>query len=510
MPSEHQGLPAVAEGRKDLGATHAPQRMNGAQEMRRGWHPACPLVGEGPAWHQRVHVAMRVACLLPGVSEHEATALAPQVVRAALAPRLAGRPHQQGEPGAFVGEDERVERRRQGKDTVAIGHWQQCGWSRFEPCCRGESLARGTVAMATRVVRIALEATRPALFRMSPALRGPTGQEGLPHLLVGWRHGGCGAVCLARAAPDVGDFPRWSGVLCPAYGGVAAPGERGQGRSPRPWAEGIDPPKSQGALDVGEVGAGNAQIAGGGIAGTVPEQERDGTQVNSRCESMGGAGVAQRVEACAMLSVGGVLGAGRNPLCTAEGQGLGAVLAWKPPRLATLQRPISPQCGQQTSREPRVAVCAAFALSDAHQPTLPCNVRHLEMPHCTDPPTGGRGRHQQGAVRGIFGTGRGAGGPLRSGHAAAVSAWGEAAGEESGSPRRASWWRKTAGHRRPGDRHARPVVVRPAEEAGRDGSAPGAAGRGNTKRPWRVLPPRRQRPPGSWGPGAPVASGGSS
>ena len=168
--------------------------------------------------------------------------------------------------------------------------------------------------------------------------------------------------------------------------------------------QGIDPPKSPGALDVGEGGAGNAQRAGGGIAGTVPEQERDGTQVNSRCESMGGAGVAQRAEACAMLSVGGVLGAGRNPLCTAEGQGLGAVLAWQPPRLATLQRPISPPCGQQTRREPRVAVCAAFALSDAHQPTLPCNVRHLEMPHCTDPPTGGRGRHQQGAVRGIFGT----------------------------------------------------------------------------------------------------------
>jgi hypothetical protein len=66
LPSSPPGLPAVAEGLKDLGAKHGTQRMNGDQEMRLGWHPACPLVGQGSAWDQSVHVAMGVACLIPG------------------------------------------------------------------------------------------------------------------------------------------------------------------------------------------------------------------------------------------------------------------------------------------------------------------------------------------------------------------------------------------------------------------------------------------------------------
>jgi hypothetical protein len=326
VPSEHQGLPAVAEGRKDLGATHAPHRLNGAQDRRRGWHPACPLVGEGPAWDQRVHVAMRVAGLLPGVSEHEATAGAPQGVRAALAPRLAGRPHQQGEPGALVGEDERVERRRQGKAAVAIGHWQQCGWSRFEPCCRGEGLARGTVAMATRVGRIAREATRPARCRLSPALRGPTGQEGLPHLLVGGRHGGGGAGCLARAAPAVGDFPRWSGVLCPAYGGVAAPGERGQGRSPRQGAAGYRPAKEPRGAGCWRGGGGQraksgwwdrgngARASAGWYAGQLPLRvngwRRSGAACGGLCHVVGGRRAWRGKKSA--VHCGGA-GAGRGP-----------------------------------------------------------------------------------------------------------------------------------------------------------------------------------------------------
>jgi hypothetical protein len=241
VPSAHQGLPAVAEGRKDLGAKHGTRRRNGAQALRLGWHPACPLIGQGPAWDQSVPVAMGVEGLLPGVSEQEATEWAPQVVMAALEKRLAGRPQQQGEQRAFVGEDKGGEIMWPGKDAGALGHWQECGLSLFAPCCLGEGLALGAVAMATRGVGVALEATRPTLFCMSPALGGTTDQEVMPHLLVGWGHGGCGAGGRALEAQDVGDVPRWSGVLGPASGWMAAPGKRGHGLRPRRGAAGDRP-----------------------------------------------------------------------------------------------------------------------------------------------------------------------------------------------------------------------------------------------------------------------------
>ncbi len=154
--------------------------------------------------------------LVPGVQEQDGAELAAQVVVAKLEQRLAGSAQQQGEKRAFVAEDQRVEGMGQGKDAVEIGHLKEVGLSVCEPLLLAEALALGAVAVATRVVGIALEAALGALFGVSPELRRTTGHEVVQDLVVGWRHWGRRAVGLTIEAQDVGDFPPWCTLLCPA------------------------------------------------------------------------------------------------------------------------------------------------------------------------------------------------------------------------------------------------------------------------------------------------------
>ena len=186
---------------------------------KRGWvgtHPAWALVGQGAAWHQSVHVEMGVERLIPGVQEHEATKLASQIALAKLHERLAGGPQQQGEQTTFVGEDAWVEVVRQGKDAVEIGHCKEFGFAVCDPRFLGEGLACGAVAIATRVVGIALEATLLALLSVSPECSCPTEQDVVHDLVVGWRDRVRRALGWAIEAQDVGDFPLWCAVVCPA------------------------------------------------------------------------------------------------------------------------------------------------------------------------------------------------------------------------------------------------------------------------------------------------------
>ena len=147
----------------------------------------------------------------------------PRLWCAELEQRLAGSPQQQGEKCAFVGEDEGVEVVRQGKDAVEIGHLKEVGLAVFKPLFPGEGLACGAVAIATRVVGIALEATLPALFSVSAKCSRATGHEVVHDLVVGWRHGVSRAVGVGHRGAGCRRLPTWvrGPVPCLLLGGSA-------------------------------------------------------------------------------------------------------------------------------------------------------------------------------------------------------------------------------------------------------------------------------------------------
>ena len=91
---------------------------------------------------------MGSAGLLPGRQDLDATALAPQVLAAALAQRLVGRPQEQRGQGTVVDQDECLERRRERQDAVARRPGQACGLAGFAPLRLGQGLTLGAVAMA--------------------------------------------------------------------------------------------------------------------------------------------------------------------------------------------------------------------------------------------------------------------------------------------------------------------------------------------------------------------------
>jgi hypothetical protein len=89
-----------------------------------------------------------------------------------------------------------------------------------------------------------------------------------------------------------------------------------------------------------------ARVGGRALDATVPALVPMAPEFRGATDpDRGGKRGPQGVEACAMLQLGGGLGAGGHPLRTEEGHGVGAGLAWKPPGRGALQRPIGPQFG---------------------------------------------------------------------------------------------------------------------------------------------------------------------
>jgi hypothetical protein len=172
---------------------------------------------------------------------------------------------------------------------------------------------------------------------------------------------------------------------------------------PRDGRAGIDTEEIKGATDMSQGRAADPQGAGGGIERAVSEQPLDGTWVAPRFEPMRGTAVPQGLDAFAVLELRGPFGMRGDSLGRADRHGFVEGLSWKEPRWWTLQLPIGPQFGQQTSRKEGRAVLVALALSDANQPAVPLDIRDLEMDDCADAQTGGGGRHQQGAVLGVLG-----------------------------------------------------------------------------------------------------------
>lgn len=83
---------------------------------------------------------------------------------------------------------------------VEIEYWQECGLAACDPLGLGQGLARGTMAIAARVVGVSLEATVRTLCGMPAERSCATDHEVVHDLVVGRRQEMSGAVRLAIEA----------------------------------------------------------------------------------------------------------------------------------------------------------------------------------------------------------------------------------------------------------------------------------------------------------------------
>jgi hypothetical protein len=357
----HHGLPVGVEGREALLTAARPHSLPGKPATRWGGHPARARGGQGAAGHQRVHVAMGVARLLPGVPEPDAPELASQVVVAALAQRLAGGPQPPGEKPPCVGEDEEGEGLRPGKDAVARGPCQEGGCAGCEPRVLGE---RGWPVGPWRL-RHALSAER-AKPRGPPCAAWPpraavrqTRRSGMP--LWGGRPRGSRAVGVAREAPEVSACPLWGALLGPTCGWGAGPGERRHGRSPRRGAAGERPatePRGSGGGPGGDGPRGRSvwwdrrsgvRATAGGCGGPRPLRTHGGQRRAAAC---GG-----------LCRAAGWRRAGRGQRAAGPGGGAGG---WRGPGRATARAR-----GAPAAHRPAVRPTGAWSAGGS-DPSAPC------------------------------------------------------------------------------------------------------------------------------------------
>ena len=167
---------------------------------------------------------MRLQHLIPGVQDHDGAHLATEVLTAKLEQGLTRSPKQQTQQETFIPQDQGVELVWQGQHGVKVGSRQEFRPPSFDPPGLGHGLTLGTVAIATRVVRVAFEAALGALLRMATELVWAAGNDGLHHVILSDRDTMCLPVGVPIEAEDVSNFP---------LGGFAS------GCAPRGWAQGV-------------------------------------------------------------------------------------------------------------------------------------------------------------------------------------------------------------------------------------------------------------------------------
>ena len=96
---EAQGLSerGLLAGFQKLAPEDLPQGLDREEKLRVGWYPARPILGERPAGHERVEMAVGLEPLIPGMEHHSGTELAAQVLPTKLEKRGTGGTKEQAE-----------------------------------------------------------------------------------------------------------------------------------------------------------------------------------------------------------------------------------------------------------------------------------------------------------------------------------------------------------------------------------------------------------------------------
>lgn len=154
-------------------------------------------------------------------------------------------------------------------------------------------------------------------------------------------------------------------------------------------------------MPLGQVLPAEVERACRGIDGAMAEQAWDGAQVHPRVQALGSKAVPPGMEAFAGGDTSSALGAVVELLRGGARHGLGGVVAGTEPRRRAGECPRGPECGEETSGKPGVALLASVALMDTDQQASTCEVGEGEPHAFTNTPTRGGGRHEPGTSLGV-------------------------------------------------------------------------------------------------------------
>jgi hypothetical protein len=101
----------------------------------------------------------------------------PRLRRPNLEQGLTGGRKQQAQEPSLIAQDQRIEGVWHREHGVKVRDGQEFRLTVCDPLCFGEALTLGTVAIAARMVGVALEAALRALLHMSPKMGRATGRD---------------------------------------------------------------------------------------------------------------------------------------------------------------------------------------------------------------------------------------------------------------------------------------------------------------------------------------------
>ena len=128
---------------------------------------------------------MVLELLIPGVQHRDETDLSAQTPLAKLKQCFADGFKEQAEENLFVGENQAVEKVRQGEDQMEVSHRQKLSGLLLKPLGLGQRLALGAVAVTAGVISRVLKATSVALLEMTSQLLSAADRNGAHDLFVG-------------------------------------------------------------------------------------------------------------------------------------------------------------------------------------------------------------------------------------------------------------------------------------------------------------------------------------
>jgi hypothetical protein len=134
------------------------------------------------------------------------------------------------------------------------------------------------------------------------------------------------------------------------------------------------------------------------------QEHLDRPDIDARFAQVGRKAVAQRMDTVAVGDLSAQLRMLGELLGRADGQRPVGIAPRQQPRSWPREVPGGTQCGQQAGGEERGAILAPFALLDADQHPITCDIRQREPDDFANAQASGRGGHQEDAVPGMLRT----------------------------------------------------------------------------------------------------------
>jgi hypothetical protein len=170
---------------------------------------------ESAAGNQAVNVGVVLQGPGPGVQNSQDADLSADIARVPgqLLEGLGCRTHKDGIEEVLVLANHASQGLWQGKDDVEVGYGEQLLRTLCQPDFEVLSMTLGAVAIAARVIGVALVATAVTLVEVTAELSGATGDQSPDHALMPLGHGGSMRIQIGRpvSAQDVGDLQHRAG-----------------------------------------------------------------------------------------------------------------------------------------------------------------------------------------------------------------------------------------------------------------------------------------------------------